>query len=193
MADSAQDSSHHSYPVQNFNNGEADKRCPKAELYGKSEDTVWKKKNGAHTPHLSCRYLSSGRRTYTPAHAHTCTPLALGQREAFLCAPVRACPAGGRGEVSVYVQLLCACARRHVLRPYARVAVHIGKCDSPRFEMATLGERNLGGGSRKRRQMALEDHNSAWPPVLALWAHCPSPYGLEDLGGPARMELTQAP
>lgn len=98
MADSAQDSSHHSYPVQNFNNGEVDKRCPKAELYGKSEDTVWKKKkNGAHTPHLRCRYLSSGRRTYTPAHAHTCTPLALGQREAFLCAPVRACPAGGRG------------------------------------------------------------------------------------------------
>lgn len=48
MADSAQDSSHHSYPVQNFNNGEADKRCPKADLYGKSEDTGWEEKT-AHT------------------------------------------------------------------------------------------------------------------------------------------------
>lgn len=100
MADSAQDSSHHSYPVQNFNNGEVDKRCPKADLYGKSEDRGWKEKTARRLPHLRGRYLSSGHRTYAPAHAQTCTPLALGQREAFLCAPARGCPAGvwGGGE-----------------------------------------------------------------------------------------------
>ena len=99
----------------------------------------------------------------------------------------------GWGEVNVYVQLLCAFARRHFLRLCARVAVLVGKCDSPRFKMATLGERSLGGGSCKRRQMASEDHNSAWLPIVgALGSRCPSPDDLEDLGGPTRMELTQA-
>ena len=110
------------------------------------------------------------------------------KREDVLRAPACACPMN----LHVYVWRLCACPHRDFLRPRDCLMVLIGKCDLPRFEMANLDTRSLGGGSRDGRQMAREDHSWAWPPNLGtLGSHCPSSNGLEDLGSPTSPELTQ--
>lgn len=72
--------------------------------------------------------------------------------------------------------------------------VLIGKFHHPHFKMATLSMRSLSGSSHDGRQKAHEDHNWAWPPILgALGSCCPIPDGLEELGGPTGLQLTQAP